>query len=275
MDDVSVIIPTWNSAKTLPAAIQGALGQSHPVLEVFVCDDGSTDDSARAVASLNDPRVVWLPGPHSGGPGGPRNRGMGASRGEWLAVCDSDDEWLPEKIGRQLEAVRRRQCLAVGTNAYSVRPGAATHPPCLSWDRPEITFDDLLYDNPVVCSSALFHRSLLPKVGGFPEDYALRSVADYTLWLRVATFTRFAYVVEPSVNYWNDPAASLRAQDDDIWTQKALVFANYLRWAEGSALPEPRANLRRLQARLRQLAGESRRRKLRTWAGIWKRKLLG
>lgn len=273
MDDVSVIIPTWNSAKTLPAAIQGALGQSHPVLEVFVCDDGSTDDSARAVASLNDPRVVWLPGPHSGGPGGPRNRGIQKSRGEWLAICDSDDEWLPEKIERQLEAARRMQCLAASTNAYNVKPGANSHPPYLNWDRPEVAFNDLLYDNPVVCSSALFHRSLLDKIGGFPEEHALRSVADYTLWLRVATFTRFAYVPEPLVRYWNDPGGSLRAQDDDHWTQKFLVFANYLHWAGASALPEPGERAAVLRLRLRRLVWESRRRKLRMLAGRIKRKL--
>jgi len=275
MNAVSVVIPTWNSVKTLAAAVRGALDQTHSVEEVFVCDDGSTDNSVEVVAAIQDPRVVWLPGSHSGSPGGPRNRGLAASRGEWLAICDSDDAWLPEKIEKQLKAARQAHCLAVSTNAFNVRPGAGIHPLYLNWNKPEITFDDLLHDNPVICSSALFHRSLLEKVGGFPEEHALRSVADYTLWLRVATFTRFAYVAEPLVNYWNDPGGSLRATDDDPWSQKFLVFSNYERWAAGSALPEPGANARRLSVRRRQLVWEYRRRKMRMLAGKWKRKIIG
>src|SRR5262249_7122187 len=99
---VSVIIPTWNRAATVMAAVESALAQTHAPLEVLVCDDGSSDDSAQRVGALPDPRVRWLPGPRGGRPAIPRNRGIAAARGEWLAFLDSDDEWLPDKLERQL-----------------------------------------------------------------------------------------------------------------------------------------------------------------------------
>ena len=90
---VSVIIPTWNRAHTLPRAIESVLSQSLPILEVLICDDGSTDGTAEAVMAMarQDPRIRWLPGERGGRPAIPRNRGIRESRGEWLAFLDSDD----------------------------------------------------------------------------------------------------------------------------------------------------------------------------------------
>ena len=106
---VSVIIPTYNRQHTLLAAIQSALSQTLPPLEVLVCDDGSTDGSAEAVAALDDPRVRWLTGPHAGYPAVPRNRGLREARGEWVAFLDDDDVWLPEKL-----AVQKKMLYATG-----------------------------------------------------------------------------------------------------------------------------------------------------------------
>jgi len=63
---VSVIIPTYNRAATLPKTIQSALAQGEEDIEILVCDDGSTDQSAELVTELNDPRIKWIPGPHTG-----------------------------------------------------------------------------------------------------------------------------------------------------------------------------------------------------------------
>src|SRR4051794_13419670 len=101
-NSVSVIIPTWNRAATLGPAIQSVLNQTYPPREVLVCDDGSTDNSVDVVAQLDDQRIRWLPGGRGGRPAIPRNRGIGAATGEWLAFLDSDDEWLPDKLERQL-----------------------------------------------------------------------------------------------------------------------------------------------------------------------------
>ncbi|MFY9338906.1 MAG: glycosyltransferase family A protein [Methanosarcina flavescens] len=97
MAEISVIIPTWNRAETLGKAISSALNQTLSPYEVLVCGvDGSPDQ--KVVNSINDPRVRWIEGGKDGLASIPRNIGIKASKGEWLAFLDSDDEWLPEKL---------------------------------------------------------------------------------------------------------------------------------------------------------------------------------
>lgn len=101
-DTVSVIIPTWNSARYLAAAITSTLEQTHPVHEVLVVDDGSSDESAAIAESFGVPvRVIRQP---HGGQGRARNHGARLATGEWLAFLDADDLWLPGKLALQLAA---------------------------------------------------------------------------------------------------------------------------------------------------------------------------
>jgi teichuronic acid biosynthesis glycosyltransferase TuaG len=269
---VSVIIPTWNRAGTLAAAVTSALNQTHPPLEVLVCDDGSTDDSRGVVESLGDPRVRWSGGPRAGGPAAPRNRGVRESRGEWLAFLDSDDEWLPEKLERQLSLASRLGCRAACSNAYRAGPEEARRTPYLSWEGELVSFNDLLLTNQVICSSAVIHRSLLGAAGGFPEEAELTALEDYALWLRAATLTDFAYVGEPLLIYRDDPSASLRKGSPDVWTQRRIVFDSFLRWADGERGPGASLELYR-EAMRRQCREDARRRRDESgqgWRASWR-----
>lgn len=227
---VSVIIPTWNRSELLVAAVRSALTQTVPPLEVLVCDDGSTDDSEAAVAAIGDARVRWLAGERGGRPAIPRNRGIRESRGEWIAFLDNDDEWFPEKLERQLDAVGRCGCLAACSNAVRFVPGHGAGGNYLRWSQPLVTFEDLLQVNQVVCSSALVHRSLFATVEGFPEAPELKALEDYALWLRVAAMTKFAYLSEPLLSYRDEAATSVRKEGLSVWRQRDLVFANLQDW---------------------------------------------
>ena len=91
---------------------------------MLVCDDGSTDGSAGVVEAFDDPRVRWLPGAASGGPAAPRNRGIAAARGEWVAFLDSDDTWREGKLEAQLRLLESTlRASACTTNAYRCLPG--------------------------------------------------------------------------------------------------------------------------------------------------------
>ena len=101
---ISVVIPCYNAAAFLRATIESILGQTHPVLEVIVVDDGSTDDSANIAESFGPPvRVIRQP---NQGESAARNRGIEAAAGEWVAFLDADDLWLPTKVELQAEAIR-------------------------------------------------------------------------------------------------------------------------------------------------------------------------
>lgn len=236
MAEVSVVIPNYNRSDLLVKAIRSALCQTVPVLEVLVCDDGSTDNCEAAVRALKDGRVRWLPGPRGGCPAIPRNRGIAESRGDWVAFLDNDDEWLPEKLERELALAERLGCRAACANALRLVPGKGTTGRYLSFGRERIAFDDLLSVNLVICSSALLHRSLFERVAGFPEDEGLRALEDYALWLRVATLTDFAFDAEPMLIYRDDAAGSIRGAGVSVWSQRKAVFADFVAWDETRGL---------------------------------------
>ena len=230
MRTVSVIIPTWNRAALIEKAIRSALAQSVPVLEVLVCDDGSTDNTEDIIKGIGDDRVRWVKGARGGRPAIPRNRGLVECAGEWIAFLDSDDQWLPEKLEKQLDLAEKLGCLAACSNGFHVIPGNGTVGSYLDWDANRVTFDQLLSVNRVICSSAVIHRSLLKSIEGFPEDPGLKVGEDYSLWLRVATHTDFAFVSEPLIVYLDDAANSVRCDLTDELMARVAVYVNFIRW---------------------------------------------
>jgi glycosyltransferase involved in cell wall biosynthesis len=173
---ISVIIPAYNAAKYVGRAIESALAQTYPPLEVLVVDDGSTDDTARVVAQYPSP--VRLLRQSNAGPGAARNHAAREAQGEWLALLDADDSWLPEKLERQIPNTRQS---SVGMVAYYSDRKVCPRPM-----PSRIDFDVLWRCNNLTTSTALLRRAAFEAVGGFDEDRDLISVEDYNLWLRLA-----------------------------------------------------------------------------------------
>jgi teichuronic acid biosynthesis glycosyltransferase TuaG len=247
---ISVIIPTWNRAQHLAAAISSVLGQTIPPDEVLVCDDGSTDGSEEVVRGIGDGRVKWVPGPRGGRPAIPRNRGLAASNGEWIAFLDSDDRWVADKIEQQFMVADAQNCRAVCSNAFRVDPNGQQKGRVVAWSRARITTNDLLKTNHVICSSAVIHHSLLGHVIGFPEDESLVACEDYALWLRVSTQTDFAFVPQPLVVYRDDPATSVRYANPDAVAVKKNVLNDFVAWSSATnGTPEFRRKAQRILAR--------------------------
>src|SRR5262245_23003010 len=98
---ISVIIPTYNSARFVIDAVESALAQSYPSLEVIVVDDGSSDDTQERLGPWEG-RIKYFYQPNSG-PAKARNRGIKEARGDLIAFLDADDQWLPEKLNKQWE----------------------------------------------------------------------------------------------------------------------------------------------------------------------------
>ena len=125
---VSVIIPTHNRPEFLQQAISSVLSQTVSDFEVIVVDDGDRESGAEdIVSSFNDSRIQYVPQlrPHSGAPVA-RNRGVEESHADLVAFLDDDDEWLPQKLERQLtllskEGDRVGFCFSAVVNVYDDR----------------------------------------------------------------------------------------------------------------------------------------------------------
>ena len=231
MTGISVIIPTWNIAETLGKAISSALNQTLPPLEIIICGvEGSPDQ--KVVNSINDPRVRWIEGGRDGLASIPRNRGIKASRGEWLAFLDSDDEWLPDKLEKQLKHANKMGCSAACSDAIRYIPSQGYAGTIINGavSGNLISFPLLTCDNYVVCSSVLIRKDIVEKCGGFPESRSLKVGEDYALWLRTATFTDFAFVNEPLLIYRDEPQTSIRAFSPPILDLRVNVFKSFVSW---------------------------------------------
>ena len=102
---VSVIIPTFNREKTIARAVNSVLNQTYRDLEVIVVDDGSTDNTREVIDGIIDSRLHYYY-QNNAGACAARNRGIELSRGDFIAFQDSDDEWRPEKLSRQLDVIK-------------------------------------------------------------------------------------------------------------------------------------------------------------------------
>jgi GT2 family glycosyltransferase len=171
---VSVIIPAYNAADTIACALRSCLGQTAHPLEVLVVDDGSTDNTAEIVSRFGHPvRLIRQP---NRGPGAARNLAASQARGEWLALLDADDWWMPNKLERQLTLARPPGISIIHSLANVSSPGIPDM----------ITFEDLWQRNLIVNSSVLIRKATFDALGGFVEHPSLFVCEDYNLWLRAA-----------------------------------------------------------------------------------------
>jgi GT2 family glycosyltransferase len=196
---VSVVVPSHNRARLLRRTLQSILAQQLRDLEVVVVDDGSTDDTP-IVAGSFDPRVVVLRNQRPGGVSAARNRGIEAARGDWVAFCDDDDLWAPDKLSRQIAAAERDCHGWVYTGDVNVDDGLQI----LSGGRPPdpaAVMERLPRWNPISSggSNVVVQSRLLASVGGF--DATLRRTEDWDLWIRLSRTGPPSWVCEPLVAY--------------------------------------------------------------------------
>lgn len=195
---VSAVIPAYNAARFLQNAIQSALAQTLPLLEIIVVDDGSSDETA-AIAGRYP--ITLIRHPRNRGLSAARNTGILASRGEWVAFLDADDTWHPEKTELQLQAA------TTGVSAICGRRFPKTT---------EITFEEMLWKNiwgnP---SSTIIRRDVLIALDLFDES--LPAAEDYNLWLRFLFAGHRVAVTQPLYNY-TPPEDSLSRNAEKMFT---------------------------------------------------------
>src|SRR5829696_4724680 len=196
--EVSVVVPTHNRSSLLTLTLQSVLWQRDVDLEVVVVDDGSTDDTAEAVAGLRDGRVRIVRHERPQGVAAARNRGAEEATAEWITFLDDDDLWAPDKLARQLRAAREAGRSWAYTGAVSIddelKVLGGMPPPS-----PERVVELLPgFDAvPGGGSNVVVHRDTLAKAGRF--DSRLRNTEDWEMWIRLAKLGPPAWVCSPLV----------------------------------------------------------------------------
>jgi glycosyltransferase involved in cell wall biosynthesis len=208
---VSVILPTYERAGVLGRSIQSVLAQTYRDFELIIVDDASEDETEAVVARIDDPRIVYCREDQNRGPAAARNTGIRRARGDFLAFHDSDDEWLPAKLERHIEAFS-----FVGTDT------AVTYSDMVRIDRngntrphrsPDITPGRMIdpdtrfyqvYGLGIIAT--VMRRSCLDQ--GLRFDERFRCFEDLELFLRISSRSRFHHIREPLVRYYENEGVS-------------------------------------------------------------------
>ncbi|MGB9615795.1 MAG: glycosyltransferase family A protein [Desulfomonilaceae bacterium] len=193
---MSVVIPTYNRGDVVRRAIDSVLQQDFKEFEVIVVDDGSTDNTYDVLEAYKR-RIRCVFQEHAG-VSAARNRGIRSANGELIAFLDSDDEWLPSKLTRQVERHSRGKTYFIcHTDEIWMRQGRPVPQKAIHRKQGGHFFERALERCLISPSSAMMSSSLLEKVGGFDEN--LPAAEDYDLWLRVTAFHEVDFVPEALV----------------------------------------------------------------------------
>ncbi len=277
MPKVSAIIPTYNREELVVQAVESALNQSFKDLEVIVVDDGSSDNTRRALERYrNRIRYIYQ---KNAGVSAARNKGIESSESEWLAFLDSDDEWRGSYLFEQMRRARATpgicmqaaDCLYTGLNGEqstyfrmnNVLPTFKRNDYLMMSD----PFRFVIEHGPWQVGATVFHRDAVKKAGLFDED--LRISEDFDFMARMALQGPLGLVREALVNIYrrkeaipclSQPARSapLQARESDERMYEKLLRIGSLTRGQRRALNKIMSANKRAIGNLLLAAGKKR-----------------
>ncbi len=199
---VSVIIPTYNRPKELARAIQSVLSQTYQNFEILVVDDGSEEDLKKVCDSFNDTRIRFFRNEKHTNANMARNRGIKEAKGEYIAMLDSDDEFLSHHLERRVEKIQEWDCDGIFGSAYIDNGSKRT----LKLSRPlnegELMINYLLSDGFAPTPSHFYKTSCAKEI---MWDESLLRHQDFDFSVRFAEKFDFRSDYEPTtIIYWNN-----------------------------------------------------------------------
>lgn len=205
---VSVIIPSYNRARTILAAVSSVLGQTYEDLELWVIDDCSTDTTGEILKQVRDPRFHYYRLEKNSGACAARNKGIELASGDYIAFNDSDDQWHPDKLEKQLRFLRETRADVV-TCAMVVKDenGKFLHNFPEQVEQGPLTYEDLLFYNS--CSTQV----IMGKAECFkrhPFDPAMPRLQDWDEILRLSQHF--------SIHFQSEVLVDTYVQKDSITT---------------------------------------------------------
>lgn len=202
---VSVILPTYNRAHLIGRSIQSILNQTYQDFEIIVVDDGSSDNTKEVINSFSDMRIKYVRQQENRGASVARNIGIKLSKGAYIAFQDSDDEWLPDKLKKQMDTFENVsfEVGVIYTDMLQINnKGEKKY-----WLSPTVTYGNLI--NPktldyqvegIGIQSALIKKECFDRVEHFDEKFP--RFIDLEMFIRLSKYYHFYHIEQPLVKYW-------------------------------------------------------------------------
>jgi glycosyltransferase involved in cell wall biosynthesis len=244
MPRISVVIPSYNHESFVGAAVASALAQSIDALEVIAVDDASTDGSIGVLDAVRDPRFRYVVHPENRGASATLNTGIRLARGEYVAILDSDDVFLPGKLARQVEVLDANPAIgAVFALAEVIDESGSAEPDkemagiarrLNQRNRSRHEWLALMFDhgNCFCHSTSVMRSSLFGELGLYDERLA--QLQDYDMWLRLLRRHEVFIVQDKLVGYrWMRSGTNLSSirrpgRASRLWWEWSRVLRHYL-----------------------------------------------
>lgn len=179
-DLVSIIMPSYNTAKCIAESIQSVLAQSYKNWELLIVDDCSTDNSMDVIRSFNDPRIKLLKNDKNSGAAISRNYALREAKGKWIAFLDSDDLWMPEKLMMQINFMKKNDYHFSYTNYSEIDESCKANGITVTGPK-RITKTGFFNYCWVGCLTVMYDREYV----GLIQITDIKKNNDYAMWLKV------------------------------------------------------------------------------------------
>jgi glycosyltransferase involved in cell wall biosynthesis len=236
---VSVIVSTYNRAKILSETLDSILNQTFIDFELIVVSDCSTDSTLQILNDYSDHRLfVYSLPTNCGLPGMVRNYGIEKSKGDYIAFCDDDDIWLPNKLSIQIEYLEKYKNVNLLSSNALFFPGIGV--PALFMLRNKfVYFQDIVKGNMILTPSVIVRKSVIQKVGSFDEDLDLRYGEDLELWLRILSYQDGSILILKNILLCCRLGNKKISQEDDVLDNIAkstkYIYSKYI--SKGVQIP--------------------------------------
>jgi len=221
---IDVIIPTFNRASVLPKAIASVIEQSFQDFQLYIIDDGSTDETRSVVEKYLQNQKVHYFHQKNQGVSSSRNHGIKISSSEWICFLDSDDEWLPQKLATQSAfSENNPQFNFIHSNEIWIRNGIRVNAKA----RFDKGSQDLFKRSLELClispSTVMLKRELIQKHNYFDETFEI--CEDYDLWLKILATEEVGFISENLIKKYggHEDQLSTKYPAMDFWRIRSMI----------------------------------------------------
>lgn len=221
---VSIITASYNCSDFIGETIESIQAQTYPNWELLITDDCSTDSSREVIQSYvdKDPRIKLLQLEKNSGAGIARNNSIEQAKGRFIAFCDSDDRWKPEKLERQL-AFMVNNSYGLTYTSYDTCDESGTingYVQCLR----RLSFGKILRDNGIGCLTAIYNAEIIGK--HFMP--AIRKRQDWCLWIDIIRKTGAAYGLQQPLALYRVRSGSISSNKIEMLKYNYAVYHDVL-----------------------------------------------
>ena len=226
-DLVSIITPSYNNAEYIGATIESIMAQTYDNWELLITDDCSTDRSREVIEEYaeRDPRIRLMCLDRNSGAGVARNNSIREAQGRYIAFCDADDRWYPEKLEKQLRFMKANDCAMAYTSYMTCDEGG--EPIGIVVCRHKESLSSLMRDDKIGCLTVVYDAGKVGKVF-MPE---LRKRQDWAMKLKVMQKCKAAYGLKEPLAYYRLRVNSISHNKLDLVKYNIAVYREVFGWS--------------------------------------------